>query len=155
MLYSILRVIVGFSLKIYFRKIDISGIEHLKPGKAQIIASNHPSGFLEPLIMACFFPRDLYFLVRGDLFENKIIKYFLEATHQIPIYRFKDGFSKLRNNADSIQAATDVLVKNKCLLIFVEGGTKSIKKLRPLQKGFVRMASEAVQKNPQIDLEIL
>src|SRR5690606_19756395 len=101
------------------------------------------------------FPRDLYFLVRGDLFENKIIKYFLEATHQIPIYRFKDGFSKLRNNADSIQAATDVLVKNKCLLIFVEGGTKSIKKLRPLQKGFVRMASEAVQKNPQIDLEIL
>ena len=155
MLYSILRVIVRLALKLYFRKIDISGIEHLKPGQAQILASNHPSGFLEPLLMACFFPRDLYFLVRGDVFKNRIARVLLEATHQIPIYRFKDGFSNLRNNADSIQAASSILIKKKCLLIFVEGGTESVKKLRPLQKGFVKLASETLQKENNLELEIL
>lgn len=155
MLYSILRVIVRWALKLYFRKIDISGIEHLKPGQAQILASNHPSGFLEPLLMACFFPRDLYFLVRGDVFKNRFARVLLEATHQIPIFRFKDGFSNLRNNADSIQAASSILIKKKCLLIFVEGGTQSVKMLRPLQKGFIKLASETLQKENNLALEVL
>lgn len=155
MLYSFFRVVVRFSLKIYFRKIELSGLEHVKPGTAQILASNHPSGFLEPLIMACFFPRSLYFLVRGDVFENKFLKPVLVATHQLPIYRFKDGFSKLRENRSSLQAASQVLLDKKCILIFAEGSTKSIKMLRPLQKGFIRLASDTQQQNQDLDIEIL
>jgi 1-acyl-sn-glycerol-3-phosphate acyltransferase len=155
MLYSIFRVIVTFGLKIYFRKIELKGLEHITPGKAQILASNHPSGFLEPLLMACFFPRSLYFLVRGDVFENRFLKPVLVATHQLPIYRFKDGFSKLRENKNSMQAASQVLLDKNCILIFVEGSTKSIKLLRPLQKGFIRLASDTQEQNQNLDIEIV
>ncbi|MFZ1704160.1 MAG: 1-acyl-sn-glycerol-3-phosphate acyltransferase [Saprospiraceae bacterium] len=155
MLYRFFHVLVSFSLRIFFRKIEIYGEEVIKPGVTQILASNHPSGFLEPLLMACFFPRPLYFLVRGDVFENKFLKPILVGTHQLPIYRFKDGFSKLRENKSSLQAASDVLLEKKCILIFAEGSTKSIKMVRPLQKGFVRLASDTLLRNPKNNIEIV
>ena len=95
MFYQFLKILVGFTLRIFYRKIYMTGTEHVKKGKAQLVASNHPNGFLEPLIMACYFPKDLHFLVRGDVFDNPFLKPILTSTHQIPIFRFRDGFSKL------------------------------------------------------------
>lgn len=155
MVYRFLKWMVRWVLKLFFRKLYISGTEHIKEGKAQIIACNHPSGFMEPLIMACFFPKDLYFLVRGDVFENPLLKPLLIATHQIPIYRFKDGFSKLRENASTVEASTEVLSQHKSLLIFVEGSTKSIRMLRPLQKGMTRIALQTLNQYPDTRLEIV
>ncbi|MFN8338031.1 MAG: 1-acyl-sn-glycerol-3-phosphate acyltransferase [Saprospiraceae bacterium] len=155
MVYQFLKILVGFTLKIFFRKIYISGTEHVQNNKAQLVASNHPNGFLEPLIMACFFSKDLHFLVRGDVFDNPFLKPLLIATHQIPIFRFRDGFSKLRENSQTMDESTQVLIDKKNLLIFAEGGTQSIKKLRPLQKGIARIAFQTLEKQPDLDLEIL
>lgn len=155
MFYSFLKVLVRFTLKIFFKKIFITGLEHIKSGTPQLIASNHPNGFLEPLIMACFFPKPLHFLVRGDVFENPILKPLLKSTNQIPIYRFRDGFSKLRENSQKMDESIQVLLDKKNLLIFAEGGTESIKKLRPLQKGISRIAFQTLEKDPDLDIEIL
>jgi glycerol-3-phosphate O-acyltransferase/dihydroxyacetone phosphate acyltransferase len=155
MFYKFLKVLVGFSLRIFFRRVYITGLEHIHPGKPQLIASNHPNGFLEPLLMACYFPKDLHFLVRGDVFENPFLLPVLRATHQIPVFRFRDGFSKLRENASTIDESLEVLKAHENLLIFVEGGTESVKKLRPLQKGIARIAFQALDKNPELPLEIV
>lgn len=155
MFYQFLKILVGFTLRIFYRKIYITGTEHVKKGKAQLVASNHPNGFLEPLIMACYFPKDLHFLVRGDVFDNPFLKPILTSTHQIPIFRFRDGFSKLRENSQKMDEGMQVLLENKNLLIFAEGGTQSIKFLRPLQKGIARIAFQTMEKSPQTDLEIL
>lgn len=155
MFYSFLKVLVRFVLKIFFRKIHITGVEHIQINKAQLIASNHPNGFLEPLVMACFFPKPLHFLVRGDVFDNPILKPLLTSTNQIPIFRFRDGFSKLRENSQTMDESIKVILDKKNLLIFAEGGTESIKKLRPLQKGISRIAFQAIEKDPNLDLEII
>jgi 1-acyl-sn-glycerol-3-phosphate acyltransferase len=155
MFYSFLKVLVRFVLKIFFRKIHITGVEHIQINKAQLIASNHPNGFLEPLVMACFFPKPLHFLVRGDVFDNPLLKPLLTSTNQIPIFRFRDGFSKLRENSQTMDESIKVILDKKNLLIFAEGGTESIKKLRPLQKGISRIAFQAIEKDPNLDLEII
>lgn len=155
MFYSFLKVLVGFTLKLFFRKIFISGTELIKKDTPQLIASNHPNGFLEPLVMACFFPKALHFLVRGDVFDNPILKPLLKSTNQIPIFRFRDGFSRLRENSQTIDESLQVLIDKHNLLIFAEGNTESIKKLRPLQKGIARIAFQTLEKQPDLDLEIL
>ncbi|MBL0102155.1 MAG: 1-acyl-sn-glycerol-3-phosphate acyltransferase [Saprospiraceae bacterium] len=94
-------------------------------------------------------------MVRGDVFENPFLRPILKSTHQIPIFRFRDGFSKLRENSHTIDESLQVLIENKNLLIFAEGSTESVKKLRPLQKGIVRIAFQALEKNPELELEIL
>lgn len=54
-----------------------------------------------------------------------------------------------------MDASIQVLLENKNLLIFAEGGTESIKKLRPLQKGITRIAFQTLEKKPALDLEVL
>ena len=155
MLYQFLKILVRIALKLFFKRIYIGGLEYVKNDRPQLIASNHPSGFLEPLIMACFFPKSLHFLVRGDVFEKKWLRPILVGTNQIPIFRFKDGFSKLRENSQNMDESIQVLLDNKNLLIFAEGSTQSIKMVRPIQKGIARIAFQALDKNPNLDLEIL
>jgi 1-acyl-sn-glycerol-3-phosphate acyltransferase len=155
MIYRFLYYVVGWALKVFYRKINISGSENLIRDKAYILACNHPAGFVEPLIMACFLPRDLYFLTRGDLFENKFYNYIFTATHQIPIFRFRDGFSNLRNNQYSISKAVQTLKDKKALLIFVEGTTSYQFDARPPQKGFARMGFQALAEEPGLDVEVL
>jgi len=90
--------------------------------------------------MACLFPRDMHFMVRGDLFKKTWLRIIMESTNQIPIYRFKDGFKELRKNDSSLKEAYKALDKEAAIILFVEGGTKSVKTLRPFQKGMARMA---------------
>jgi 1-acyl-sn-glycerol-3-phosphate acyltransferase len=146
---------MGLTLKIFYRKIYINGACKLKDGQAYILASNHPAGFVEPLIMACYFPRDLYFLTRGDLFANKIYNYVFTATHQIPIFRFVDGFSSLRNNQQSVGKAIQTLKEKKALLVFAEGNTSYCFNARPLQKGFARIGFQALTEDPSLDIKVM
>jgi 1-acyl-sn-glycerol-3-phosphate acyltransferase len=155
MLYALLKVIVGFTLRIFYRKIYINGTEFIKDGRPQLIASNHPNGFMEPLVMACFFDKPLHFLVRGDVFDKKWLKPLLVATNQIPIFRFRDGFSKLRENSATMDESTKVLLANNTLLIYAEGSTSGQRTLRPLQKGLARIAFTVLEADHDTKLEIL
>lgn len=95
--------------------------------------------FAEACLLACFLERPLYFLVRGDVFK-KGWNWFFEGTNQIPIYRFRDGFSNMRRNRESFARAHEALAEEKAILIFSEGNTRLQKKLSPLQKGLARLA---------------
>ena len=155
MIYAFLKVWVKWVIRIFFRKINTNGIENVPKDRALLIASNHPNGFLEPITMACPFPKPLHFLVRGDVFENSFARFWLEQTNQIPIFRFKDGFENLRKNNKSIEFTLKKLQGGESILIFVEGGTKAQKRLRPLQKGLSRIAFQVLAKDENLKLDVL
>ncbi|MCB0688923.1 MAG: 1-acyl-sn-glycerol-3-phosphate acyltransferase, partial [Saprospiraceae bacterium] len=149
MLYKILRQIVASLFKIYFRKIYLIDSSKVPLKGPVLISSNHPMAFAEACLLACFIDRPLYFLVRGDVFK-KGWNWFFNGTNQIPIYRFRDGFSNMRRNRDSFSRAHDALADDKAILIFSEGNTRLQKKLSPLQKGLARLAFGAyAEKNVQ------
>ena len=144
MFYSILRQIVATAFKIYFRKIYLVGKDLVPEEGPLLIAANHPMAFSEACLLACFLDRPLHFLVRGDVFKSNW-NWFFRLTNQIPIYRFRDGFSNMRKNTDSFGWAYQALADQKAILIFAEGNTKLQKKLSPLQKGVARLAFGAVE----------
>jgi len=151
--YWVLRFLTRKTLQIYFKDISFSGLSNFRKKGAQIIAVNHPTSFLEACILACFLPRSLYFIVRGDVFYPWA-RFFFRWTQQIPIYRFQDGFGNLRRNADSFDEVYKVLNKGKSVLIFAEGRTEYEKKLRSIQRGAGRMAIGALRKYEDLDLHI-
>lgn len=155
MIYAFFQVWTNWVVRIFFRKINTKGIENVPKDRALLIASNHPNGFVEPITMACLFPRPLHFLVRGDVFEKKGARFWMEQTNQIPIFRFKDGFENLRKNNKSIEMSLKKLQDGESILIFVEGGTKAQKRLRPLQKGLSRIAFQVLEKDENLKLDIL
>ncbi len=119
-----------------------------------LIAANHPMAFCEACLLACFLDRPLHFLVRGDVFVSRW-KWFFDWTNQIPIYRFRDGFSNMRKNTSSFELAHQALADRKVILIFSEGNTKLQKKLSPLQKGTARLAFGAYEAKGVEDLVIV
>ncbi len=155
MIYAFLKVWTNWVVRIFFRKINTKGIENVPKDRALLIASNHPNGFVEPITMACLFPKPLHFLVRGDVFEKPGARFWMEQTNQIPIFRFKDGFENLRKNNKSIEISLKKLQDGESILIFVEGGTKAQKRLRPLQKGLSRIAFQVLEKDENLKLDIL
>lgn len=156
MIYKLFRVWANIAIRVFYGKIEVDGIENIPKDVPLLIASNHPNGFLEPIIMACLFPRPLHFMVRGDVFRKKWLRPILIQTNQIPIFRFKDGFSELRKNDSNLQEAYKALDKGAAIILFIEGGTENIKKLRPFQKGLARMASSYLDREGgREDLHIL
>ena len=110
--------------------------------------------FTEACLLACFMERPLHFLVRGDVFK-KSWRWFFKFTHQIPIYRFRDGFANMRKNSDSFTLVYEALSQDCALLIFAEGNTKMQKKLSPLQKGAARISFGCLEKYPNSPLRIV
>ncbi len=155
MVYRFLFYFANLIIRIYYRKFYVSGLEMIPKDKPLLIVSNHPNGFLEPIIMACLFPIDLHFLVRGDLFENKVLRWLLVSTNQVPIYRFKDGIAALRNNQKTIEKTIEVLKQNKAIIIFAEGSTDAAWHVREMKKGMARMAFQCLDGSPDLDLHIL
>ena len=91
MLYYLVRPVVRYVLSYYYRNIDVSGLENIPQDAAVILAANHPTGFIEPCILACFQSRPLRFLARGSVFVNAIYNRLLAAVNILPVFRWEDG----------------------------------------------------------------
>lgn len=146
MIYYLFWPLTKFSILLYFRKIFVTGANHVPRKGPLLIVCNHPSSFFEPCVLAVVLPRALHFLTRGDFFKNKFFVWFLNQTHQVPIFRSEDGFDKLRANQDTFSYCYDTLGANKVIVIFPETKTETEKRLRPVQKGAARIAFGALQR---------
>ncbi|WP_459128837.1 lysophospholipid acyltransferase family protein [Guggenheimella bovis] len=104
-LWSVLRFVVYL-----FFDIRIEGDMH--PGERVILAPNHAS-FFDPFVVAASYPDDLSILAKKELFENKILKFFLERLEVVSVDRGNIDLGSLRQMIE--------YAKDKSLLIFPEG----------------------------------
>lgn len=155
MFYRFLRILAKIATSIVFRKIHYSGLENIKSDRPTLIACNHPGGFTEPIVLACILNIPIHFLVRGDMFHNKWLRWLLINTNQIPIYRFKDGIKSLRQNQKHLNLLKEKLISGERIMIFVEGSTEPEMHLRPLQKGIARVAQDALKEQTDLLIDIV
>ncbi|MGB4848220.1 MAG: 1-acyl-sn-glycerol-3-phosphate acyltransferase [Saprospiraceae bacterium] len=143
MIYAFIRLWATIFLRLYFRKTIIYGNEKVPLKGPLILASNHPSAFLEASVLSTVMKRPIHFLVRGDMFNPKF-KWLFDWTKQIPIYRKKDGITNLRKNASSFDLTYKKLGEGEGVLIFPEAKTILEKKMRPIQRGTAHLAFGAL-----------
>lgn len=139
MVYRIIQRWATFFLRLYFRRTIVHGLEHIPQKGPLIVASNHPSAFMEASMLGTVIRRPLHFLVRGDMFNPKF-QWLFDWTNQIPIFRQKDGIGNLRKNASSFELTYKKLASGEAVLIFPEAKTLLEKKLRPIQRGTAHLA---------------
>lgn len=155
-LYDFVRPFSRIAFRLYYRDISIHGLEKIPLHKPVIITTNHPTAFIEPCILAAFLPRKLHYLARGDIFVKDFYSRILRSLNIIPIYRFRDGFGKMKQNEASFSEAIKLLGEDKgALHILVEGTTRQMKHLNPLQKGAARIAFQTLRLFPEEELEIV
>ncbi|HSI78941.1 MAG TPA: 1-acyl-sn-glycerol-3-phosphate acyltransferase [Lunatimonas sp.] len=152
---ELLRVWVKWGLSVYFSRIEVSGTNHIPSNSPLIIIANHQNALLDPLLIATMTGLTPYFLARADLFKNPSIASLLSIIQLIPVFRIRDGLSSISGNQDSFSQCEGLLAKNQAVLIFPEGNHSLRRNVRPLSKGFTRIAFGAMEKHPSLPLSIL
>ncbi len=156
MLYFMIRPFARLGLLALCRNIFISNTKVLKNDRPVILASNHPTAFLEPCILACFLPYPIHYVVRADFFRNAFITQVMYSLHLIPIHRRRNSdYRDLKQNFDLIEDMQQKLNDNTILMVLVEGSASIKKQLRPLQKGVGRIAFGTYERFKREDIEII
>jgi hypothetical protein len=75
------------------------------------------------------------------------VRAILHSFHMMPVYRFRDGVKGLRNNDVTMRQCAELLNQRKAILLFGEGDQRMHYQLRPLQKGFARIARMVQEEN--------
>lgn len=110
--YKICRGIGLVLFKIFFR-FKVTGKENVPNEGKIILCSNHISN-IDPVTVGLAFPRQVHFMAKKELFENKFLKWLIENLGAFPVDRKSADLSAIRNSMK-------ILKNEKVLGIFPEG----------------------------------
>jgi glycerol-3-phosphate O-acyltransferase/dihydroxyacetone phosphate acyltransferase len=135
------RIITAFfraCLRIFFRRIEIAGLERVPADGPIVFAVNHPNGLVDPLFLLCFAPRPVSFLAKAPLFHMPVIGWIVKAFDAIPVYRKQDNTTG--SNQEMFARTRSLLREGGSIAIFPEGTTHDDPALRELKTGAARIA---------------
>jgi 1-acyl-sn-glycerol-3-phosphate acyltransferase len=155
LIYITLRAYVWLGLHIYFSKLRIVGRENIPRNGALMFTANHQNAFLDALLVVTHNGRKTHFVARAEVFKKPLFKWLLSLINMMPIYRVRDGWQSLQQNEAIFQACHRILGKEQTLLIFPEGNHGFERRLRPLSKGFSRIAFGTLSEYPDLNLKIV
>ena len=155
--YRLIRPFARLTLRTFYKKIYITGLENYPKDKPVILALNHPTAFIEPCIIATTLPHELHFLVRGDFFRQPLHNHLLLGMGCLPVFRMKDGgYENIKNNYSTFNTTYKALSQGEPIIILAEGTSYHEKRLRPLKKGTARLAFGAMTEyGVETDVHIL
>lgn len=141
MIYRLLRKLIKVALFFFFKKIVVSGKEHMLHKGPLIIVANHPNTLMDPLIIASLMKQQIGFLGNAGLFSNSFLGRFLKYFNVIPVFRKKDiAPGEKPNNKHTFSKCHEYLDEKGTILIFPEGSSYYELKLREIKTGTARIA---------------
>ncbi|MBJ2175136.1 1-acyl-sn-glycerol-3-phosphate acyltransferase [Aureibaculum sp. A20] len=153
--YQLVKVSISTGLFFYYKKIVVKGKSNIPRKGAVLMVANHKNALIDPLLIATTSPRDIHFLTRASAFKIGLVKWILSTVNMLPIYRLRDGKQALAKNEAIFNYCFDLFNKRRSLLIFPEGTHDIRRWVRPLSKGFTRIAFGVFEKHPNVQLFII
>ncbi len=157
MLYRILKFLSKLTLWGYFRRTTVMGKENIPKDGPYLFVANHPSAFMDPIVIATSVQPSIYFIAAGE-YVGKGIKgwFFKRMLHMIPVYRPSTRPEDTHKNKEMFSQCYSHLSGKGALLIFPEGVSLTERKLKPLKTGAARIAIGAEKLNNfELDIAIV
>ena len=156
MFYQILRFIFRITNKFYFRNLQINGLENIPKNGPVFLAANHPSAFMDPMVIVTITKRPLFMLAKGVLFQNPFLKWLLPHLNIIPIYRSHETPELTNKNKEVFSKCYMHFAKGGAILAFPEGISLTERKIKKIQSGAARICLGAeAENNFSLDVKIV
>jgi 1-acyl-sn-glycerol-3-phosphate acyltransferase len=152
---NVICAILKLALRVYFRHIEVSGLENVPAESPLIFVLNHQNALVDPVFPLCLAPRRVSFLAKAPLFRMPVIGYFVRALDSLPAYRRQDEGEDVSRNLETFAAARKLLARGGTIGIFPEGVSHDEPRLKALKTGAARIALGAVSSGEALDLEIV
>ena len=153
--YYLLRQYIRVGLWFYCDKLRTTGSENIPKDGAVIFTSNHNNAFLDAILIIAKTNRITYSLTRSDVFKKKGYRSLLNSLHLLPIFRVRDGLRSVAQNHSTFQKTTDVLGRKNAVIVFPEAQHHNDRQLKPISKGFTRVAFEASKAYPDLPIYVV
>ncbi|MDI1356334.1 MAG: 1-acyl-sn-glycerol-3-phosphate acyltransferase [bacterium] len=156
MLYYLLRLLFRVANRFYFRTFQVKGVENIPEKGPVFFVANHPSAFMDPIVIATITNRRLFFLAKGALFEGRFAQWILPKFNMIPIFRSSETPGQGKKNKEIFSICYKHLAKGGAILAFPEGISVTERKLKKIQSGTARICLGAeAENNFALDLKII
>jgi len=156
MIYQLLIGLFRLTVRLFFSSFKVKGKENIPANKPLLIVANHPSTFMDPIVMAVAMKRKIHFIAKGEAFRSKFAQWILPKFNMIPIYRKEHDPDKTHRNDETFHRVYEILEKGGAVIIFPEGISYTDRILKKLKTGAMRMALGAEARNNfQLDVHIL
>src|SRR5688572_3247556 len=141
MIYRFIKWLSGITLKAYFRKVVVKGRENIPSTGPVIIVANHPSAYMDPMVIGACTKRSLHFVVAAEFMGRGLKSWiYRKQLNMIPVYRPGTQPGQSRKNVDMFSRCHELLSGGGAVLIFPEGNSITEKRIRKLKTGTARMA---------------
>ncbi len=147
MLYTFLKNLMRITVRVFFHSITIRNKEVIPAKGPLLVLANHPSTFMDPIVIATILNRKVFFLGKGELFKSRFAKWLLPKLNIVPVYRKQDDPSQMSKNEETFAKCYEHIENGGAILMFPEGVSFTERKLRPLKTGAARIVLGAEAKN--------
>lgn len=155
MIRRVIVALVRLALRIYFQRIEVTGVEHVPLDTPVIFVLNHPNALVDPVFLLCLAPRDVSFLAKAPLFRMPFIGYLVKELDSLPVYRHQDQGADVTKNQETFIAARKLLARGGTIGICPEGVSHDDPGLKPIKTGAARISLAAVSTGEVKDLKIV
>ncbi|HEV7683865.1 MAG TPA: lysophospholipid acyltransferase family protein [Pyrinomonadaceae bacterium] len=155
MIRRIIVAILRLAMRVYFRRVEVVGIEHVPLDSPVIFVLNHPNALVDPAVLLSLAPRRVSFLAKSPLFRMPVLGFFVRAMDCIPVYRKQDEGEDISRNNETFTAARKLLARGGTIGICPEGVSHDEPRLMPIKTGAARIALGAVSTAEVAELKIV
>jgi glycerol-3-phosphate O-acyltransferase/dihydroxyacetone phosphate acyltransferase len=155
MIRRIIVAILRLAMRVYFRRVEVVGVEHVPLKSPVIFVLNHPNALVDPAFLLSLAPRRVSFLAKSPLFRMPVLGSLVRAMDSLPVYRRQDEGEDVFKNREMFVAARKLLARGGTIAICPEGVSHDEPRLRPIKTGAARIALGAVSTGEVGDLKIV
>lgn len=136
----LLRELLMLVLGVFFRRIEVAGLDRVPREGAVIFVLNHPNALVDPLFMLGLVPRRISMLAKSTLFHVPVLGSAMRALDVLPVYRRQDSGADTKLNRETFSSCFELLRRGGSIALFPEGISHSEPQLQPLKTGAARIA---------------
>lgn len=153
-----LRGLARLVLQVFFRRVEVVGEEQIPLDRPLVLVANHVNGLVDAVLIAGALPLFPRLLAKSTLWDNPVVRPFLEGAQAIPVYRRQDQVDTA-GNEQMFAACHDVLIGDSlspgAIALFPEGKSHNESMLQPLKTGLARIVLGAERKHPGLGVRIV
>ena len=153
MVYRILTWFLRVVTRVFFRQIEVVGLENIPATGGVLFAGNHPNSLIDPILIITSCGRKVHFAAKDVLFKGRLMRAVLGGLGAVPIQRRDDHDGSARrdptgpapasaaDNEAAFAAMFAVLESGGAIGIFPEGLSHDSSQLARLKTGAARLGS--------------
>lgn len=136
---DLIQRVLCATLRLFYRRVEVAGQEHLAGPGPVLFVLNHPNALIDPLVLLCRAGRPVSFLAKEPLFRMPLVGTLVRAMDSIPVWRRMDQADTSKNRG-TFDAARRVLARGGTIGLFPEGRSTDAPRLLPFRTGAARIA---------------